>query len=71
MKRKLAFLVLLVMMTVTFVSVVDAALHTRNPNTARCGVGKNGKEIMSKDCDPTVCNCLFHQIEEYIARFFK
>lgn len=60
---------LLLAMTATFVGVAAAVVH--NPkNDARC-IDKDGRFIESKDCDPTTCGCLFHQIEEYIKGLFE
>ncbi len=59
---------LLLVMTVTFVTAVGAAIN--NPKVYGQCHDAQGKLIVSKDCDPNNCGCLFHEIGEFIMGFF-
>lgn len=71
MKKTMAAMMLALLFTVSLVGVAvaaDGAIH--NPKNDQACLDKNGKWIDSKDCDPTSCGCLFHEIGEYIKGLF-
>ncbi len=40
-----------------------------DPNSGRCHDAK-GKFVPGPNCDPDRCQCLFHEIGDYIKSFF-
>ena len=69
MRKIVATLLLLTVMTLGVGSVVHAAVH--NPKAeALCPSDKDAFASETKDCVQT-CGCLFHEIEEFILEIFR
>ncbi|MGQ0540302.1 MAG: hypothetical protein ACT4O9_00460 [Blastocatellia bacterium] len=68
MRKKIASLMLLLTFTIASVGVVSASIYNEK-RYSQCH-DADGKFIESKDCDPTSCGCLFHEIEEFIKGLF-
>lgn len=60
---------LLICISVAFASSTGAAIQ--NPKIQAQCHDANGKwDPQDKNCDPTSCGCLFHQIEDFIKGLF-
>ena len=70
MRKKLATLLLFVLVTVGSAGVAHSAI-AGNKNAPVCHDRFGKWDPQSKNCDPHSCGCLFHQIEELIRGFFK
>jgi hypothetical protein len=73
MKKLLATFMLLMFVSVAFAGPAGGDSAIENPKTRaiQCH-DKNGNwSPQDKNCDPTSCGCLFHQIEEFIVGLFE
>ncbi len=70
MKKLFATFLLLVCVSAVFAGKTGGSESViANPKAPVCH-DKDGRFIDSKECDPTSCGCLFHQIEEFLIGLF-
>lgn len=67
MKKFFAISLLMLSMIALPVATTNAGIY--DPNSNKCH-DKNGTFVPGPNCDPERCQCLFHEIEEFIKGLF-
>lgn len=70
MKRKIASLMLLILVTTGSVAVSHSAIYDEKRYNA-CHDKEGRFDPQSKDCDVNSCGCFFHEIEEFFKDLFR
>lgn len=71
MKKLLATFLLLMCVSVAFAGKTGGSADVIDNPGSQCH-DKSGKwNPQNKNCDPTACGCLFHQIEEFVLGLFE
>lgn len=66
MRKRIATFLMVAVSVITVAGIAQAAIHDPMRDR-RCF----DQKVIPKECDTTVCTCLFHEIEEYVMSIFS